>query len=492
MRSDRIRSAFHWHEFSVNLFDRERRHGVFWVERTDALPHWSLASPLRTLLHWVLDDHGAQLLHGAAFGLEEGALLLVGRGGVGKSTTALAALVEGLSYVADDYLVVIPGSPPTAHALYATAKLTGSQLARFPELARHVRNPGFGPDEKGVLHLDGAFARQLAPALPIVAAAVPRFGGVPHTTLAAGDRDAVARAASFTTLCQLPHAGRALHSRVADIVARVAPIDLALGTSLREIPATIARAIRERPSELFSATPPSTALVARPSVSVIIPTFNAGRLLAHAIESVVQQQYAPLEIIVVDDGSTDDSAAIIAALPHDVRYLVQDNAGPAAARNRGVREATGEVIAFCDADDLWAPGMLAALVDMLLADETIDVARGHAQVTQLTAAGQPGVPIGSPHEAYPHYIGAAVYRRRVFEQVGAFDERLRFGEDSDWAQRASETGAHTVRLDLVTLYVRRHEMNMTRGRSHVELGTLRVFKQMLDRQRAATDAAGRP
>src|SRR5262249_25220663 len=90
-----------------------------------------------------------------------------------------------------------------------------------------------------------------------------------------------------------------------------------------------------------------------PLVSVVIATYNSSRFIAQAVQSVLEQTYRPVEIVVVDDGSNDDTAEVLACYRDRVRYVYQDNRGPAAARNRGIAEANGELLAFLDADDQW-------------------------------------------------------------------------------------------------------------------------------------------
>lgn len=161
---------------------------------------------------------------------------------------------------------------------------------------------------------------------------------------------------------------------------------------------------------------------------------------------------------------------------------------PAAARNRGISEAAGDLIAFLDVDDLWPDHNLLHLVTYLLENPAADVVHGHAQVTRFTEGEELGEFIGNPKESYPYYIGAGVYHRRAFERVGMFDDALRFSEDTDWFRRAKEVGLRVAQLDEVALFVRRHDANMTRGKTHVELNALRLLKTSLDRKRAAADA----
>jgi len=95
-----------------------------------------------------------------------------------------------------------------------------------------------------------------------------------------------------------------------------------------------------------------------PKVSVVIPTYNCAQYIAEAIESVLNQTYKDFEIIVIDDGSTDNTQEIIKPYLNKIKYIYQQNSGPSAARNRGIKEANGEYIAFLDADDIWLPQKL--------------------------------------------------------------------------------------------------------------------------------------
>ena len=125
---------------------------------------------------------------------------------------------------------------------------------------------------------------------------------------------------------------------------------------------------------------------ATPLVSVIVPAYNAARFLPHAVESIRRQDYLPLEIVIVDDGSTDDTAEVARDLGSDIRYVYQPNAGPAAARNRGLEQARRELIAFLDADDEWPPDKLRIQVGRLLAEPELDVVTGRTHYIRLPGA----------------------------------------------------------------------------------------------------------
>lgn len=222
-----------------------------------------------------------------------------------------------------------------------------------------------------------------------------------------------------------------------------------------------------------------------PLVSVIIPVFNGERFLRDAVQSVLAQKHSPVEIIIVDDGSTDGTATVAGNLPGTVRYLHQANQGPAAARNRGIEHAQGSLIAFADADDLWPAGKLKLQLPYLIKDPAIDIVIGRIQ--QVLLSETRAEEIGEP--AFSVNLGSAILRRSVFESVGLFDETMRYSEDVDWFMRAREDGAAIVTLDAVTLFYRQHEQNMTRGKSTSELNVLKALKKSLDRRRERTGSA---
>ena len=117
--------------YAVNVMNMDTNTAIWWVQNTETLPFWVYASPLRTLLHWWMEKNGKQLIHAAAVGTEDGALLITGASGVGKSTTALSCLRRGFYYLADDYLIVGLDPVPMVYTLYSTAKLNAEQIARL-------------------------------------------------------------------------------------------------------------------------------------------------------------------------------------------------------------------------------------------------------------------------------------------------------------------------------------------------------------------------
>ena len=204
----------------------------------------------------------------------------------------------------------------------------------------------------------------------------------------------------------------------------------------------------------------------------------------------LDQKYSDVEIIIVDDGSTDGTETVARSLPETVRYLHQTNQGPAAARNRGIEQAQGSLIAFADADDLWPETKLELQLPYLIKDPAIEIVMGRIQQVLLskTVDGQTqAADFADP--AFSVNLGGAVIRKSVFERVGLFDEAMRYSEDVDWFMRAREAGVAILTIDAVTLLYRQHEQNMTRGKSTSELNVLKALKRSLDRRREQTGVA---
>jgi glycosyltransferase involved in cell wall biosynthesis len=224
-----------------------------------------------------------------------------------------------------------------------------------------------------------------------------------------------------------------------------------------------------------------TRTPARPSV--IIPAFNATRYLREAIDSVLAQSRPPFEVIVVDDGSTDATESVVRRFPA-VRYIAQIHGGIAAARNRGVRAATGNCLTFLDADDRWTPGKLETQLAALEADPEFDMLLGHcveARQSEWVARFAPSLPADG---GIPGYLaGTSLIRRAAFERVGPFEPSLRAGEFIDWLLRARARGLRIRMLPGIVLWRRLHDANHGVLERAAYSDYARVLKNELDRRR---------
>ena len=225
------------------------------------------------------------------------------------------------------------------------------------------------------------------------------------------------------------------------------------------------------------------------TISVVIPVYNGESFLADAIESIIAQQASVAEIIVIDDGSTDDSAGI-ARQYAAVNYIYQDNAGAAAARNHGATLATGDFLAFLDADDVWMPDKLTRQLAAFATDSDLDVVFGHARQVQIIKPGKSGdsgdlTSKNLQYEVLPARLPSAMLiRRDAFQRVGAYDKQWRLGEVVDWYNRAVEAGLKMHMLPEILYERRLHDDNLGKREQQFRSDYLAVVKAALDRRRA--------
>lgn len=218
-------------------------------------------------------------------------------------------------------------------------------------------------------------------------------------------------------------------------------------------------------------------------VSVVIPVRNGSRYLREAIESVLNQDYRPLEIIVVDNGSEDDSRAVAVAMPGPIRVIDEPEPGASHARNTGVRHAQGEYLAFQDADDLWAPSKLTQQVQLLEAQPDVDLVFTHGQnfvSPELGNVRQRADALLAPPQAWM-LAPAMLARRSSFLRVGWLPA-LREGEFIAWYGIAQSLGLRSAVIPEVLVQRRLHLSNSTSQLRQLD-GYVRAAKLILDQRR---------
>jgi glycosyltransferase involved in cell wall biosynthesis len=234
------------------------------------------------------------------------------------------------------------------------------------------------------------------------------------------------------------------------------------------------------------------------TVSVVMPAYNVAPYLGAAIESVMDQTFTDLELIIVDDGSTDatpEIAAACAARDPRVRLLQQPNGGISSARNLGLRAASGAVIAILDSDDMWSPGFLAAQMRILERRPEIDIVTGNAWLL-YGVGGQPSPAPGPRASARPvpdfrpapdltriltdetAVFIMSIFRYRVYQTIGGFDESLRTNEDYDFWLRAATAGFLFYRNDEPLGYYRQRDDSLSASELRMVRGILRVYQKL--------------
>ncbi|MGL5979014.1 MAG: glycosyltransferase family 2 protein [Erysipelotrichaceae bacterium] len=183
-------------------------------------------------------------------------------------------------------------------------------------------------------------------------------------------------------------------------------------------------------------------------VSVIVPVYNGAKYLAEALRTIKQQSYPVYEIIVVDDGSSDNSSAIAKTM--GVTLIKQAHLGAAAARNAGVRAASGEVLAFLDADDLWSFDKLARQVACLTQAPIVYSLLKNFKDAHFEAA------------LLGYHVDTLCIEKKYFEAIGFFDESIPVGEFKDWFERSKQVGTKFVLINEALAFRRLHEHNLMR------------------------------
>lgn len=203
-----------------------------------------------------------------------------------------------------------------------------------------------------------------------------------------------------------------------------------------------------------------------PTISCVVPVFNGAAYINDALDSIAAQTLSVVETIVVDDGSTDETATVVSEFSGPVTYVYQDNAGPAAARNTGINLARAEFIAFLDADDMWHPEKLARQAARFQARPEL----GYC-LTYKRNFWEPSL----KHEEarlrreghiitkdVPGYVMQTMLARKAtFDKVGLMDPSLRIGEDTDWIARAEHRGVMRELLTDALVFRRLHERNLS-------------------------------
>jgi glycosyltransferase involved in cell wall biosynthesis len=200
------------------------------------------------------------------------------------------------------------------------------------------------------------------------------------------------------------------------------------------------------------------------AVSVIIPVYNGARFLGAAIESVLAQEHPVDEIIVVDDGSSDQSSSTAQDFGRRVRVISQANAGPAAARNNGIAHASSNVVAFLDADDIMVPQRIKRQAATMTASDDVEIV---LSAQWLFRDGEPPRPFDDPNAAKQclrqgFVPSTAFVKRAAFEKYGMFLSHQRVGDFIEWFTRAQSLECRYVMLSEPLVLRRIHEMNLSR------------------------------
>jgi hypothetical protein len=234
-----FRCAFDVETNALLVCNLAKKESQVWFPNIAQLPDWAKAAPFRTLLSWLCNQDGMQMVHGAGVSVGDKAVLLAGKGGSGKSTTALACALAGMGFLGDDYCAVDPRDN-RIHMVYRSAKVFPPSLGLLPALASLIASRGEGPLEKDIVYLDAADAH-LVRSATLSAILLPRIGTERETKISSATSAEATKAILPTTYMQLMGGTAVTAGLIMQLTRNLPAFHLELGTDIGAVPDAIAR-----------------------------------------------------------------------------------------------------------------------------------------------------------------------------------------------------------------------------------------------------------
>jgi len=236
----RIYTSYNWDANALSVLDKQRGLALYWTYNAHRLPSYESSAPLRTIFHWWMNQFGFQFVHSGAIGYLQGGVLLAGKGGSGKSTTALTCLNSELLYVSDDYCLISIDPEPYVFCIYSSAKLNADNIQRVPHVLSAISNLDRIDSEKAVFFLYPFISKKIVQGFPIRAILLPGIAGETETKLRTAPPMEALKALALSTMSQLAGAGKESLQIMHRLVHLVPCYHLELGTDLTRIPDVIA------------------------------------------------------------------------------------------------------------------------------------------------------------------------------------------------------------------------------------------------------------
>ena len=236
---DQMYTNFNLGSGILNMLDIRQNKAFYWIRDARKLPYYECGAPLLTVLNWWMGRHGRQIIHAGAVGTPQGGLLLVGKGGSGKSLTALTCLDSQLLYAGDDYCLITTNSKPFVYSLFCTGKVNPTDTKKLSFLDGALSNAERFDSEKALFILQGRFSEKLITGFPIKALLLPRITGLSETRLKRTSASAGLTALAPSTIFQLPGAGSNVLQTLSFLVKQVPTYILEVGIDMTQIKKTV-------------------------------------------------------------------------------------------------------------------------------------------------------------------------------------------------------------------------------------------------------------
>jgi len=245
---ERFYTIYNFHTGAINLIDLEKNIAIFWTRGINYLPWWISGSPLQRIINCWMIKQGKQLTHAGAVGTAEGGVLLAGKSGSGKSTTSLACLEHGLSYVSEDYCLIETNPKPYVYSVYNSAKLEPHTLTMFPHLKDKTFNPNRKAHEKAFLFQQQIYPERMIKGFPIRAVLLPKITGNKKTELKPASIVEGLLALTPSTFFQLSNCWQESMNSFKALLKQTPCYHLELSSDLTEVSTTIHQFIERNES----------------------------------------------------------------------------------------------------------------------------------------------------------------------------------------------------------------------------------------------------
>lgn len=237
--SERIHTVLDIHTKVLHVFDCKSQTALYWISDAEKLPWWISGSPLQLIVHWWMQLKGLQLTHAAVVGYPHGGLLLAGKGGSGKSTTALACMKAGMQYLSEDYCLVSDLPEIRAYSVYNSAKISTNTLSWFPELTPYIENPHREKEDKAFLYYHRFQPEKILLECPLKAVLTLKIEKADKSRLEPLDPAKALTALSVSTLWQLTHSGLTSLNHLKRVTENLPCYQLYLGHDFMQVPSLL-------------------------------------------------------------------------------------------------------------------------------------------------------------------------------------------------------------------------------------------------------------
>ena len=241
--NERIKTLF---MNALHMIDLEKGQAVYWVPDSENIPYYHTIRPLRTIINWWLNQHQHYIVHAAAVGLPDGGVLITGKGGAGKSTTALSCIGSGIHYAGDENVVISGNPEPLLHNLYCSGTLDAEDIDRIPAIKPYLSNTSKLAYQKAIYLFHDHKQMILSKGFPIKAILIPKVSGNKDTAIQTRSVSQSLIALAPETLFQLPGAGAEHFRAMVSLIKQVPCYTLEVGTQMAQIPNVIETFLRER------------------------------------------------------------------------------------------------------------------------------------------------------------------------------------------------------------------------------------------------------